>query len=246
VSTPLLQAIGIRVAYGEHEVIHGVDLSIGQGEFVAIIGPNGSGKSTLVQALAGLVPVSRGAIRFADIDITNQGPDRNLPRGLALVLQGRRIFPRMTVRENLLLGAYSHRDAAAGGVERVTQIIPELRNWMDQACASLSGGQQQLVAIARALMLQPRLLILDEPTLGLSARNVDIVWNAIDRLHDLDIAILVVEHRLAQVLWRAGKGVILVDGAVRDIVSLPIQEDKVPHFDSSSRDWRWTWKTTRS
>ena len=198
----LLEVQEIRAGYGTMEILKGVSLRVEAGQVVSIIGPNGAGKSTVFKALFGLLPVRQGHVRFAAEDITNQPPAALLRRGIAYVPQGRNVFPLMTVEENLRLGAYirPRSDDLDGEVERVYETFPMLREARRKRAADLSGGQQQMLEMGRALLLRPRLMLLDEPTLGLAPLVFKEIFRIIEDLRRRGQTILMVEQNAAQAL----------------------------------------------
>src|SRR4249919_1307241 len=191
---PILAVSGLHAGYGTTEILRGVDLTVRQGEIVAVLGANGAGKSTLNQAISGLLRPWSGAIRFADAAIERERPAAIVAHGLIHVPEGRRIFPNMTVRENLDLGAYRRgRGRREANRRRVFSIFPRLAERQAQRAGTLSGGEQQMLAIGRGLMAEPRLLILDEPSLGLSPLLVEEMFALVARLNGEGLAILLVE-----------------------------------------------------
>ena len=209
----LLAVRGLHAGYGETEVLRGIDLEVGTGEIVAVLGSNGVGKSTLNRAISGIVRPRAGAIRFDGEAIEHERPPAIVARGLIHVPEGRRIFPNLNVRENLDLGSY--RRAAARRTQnrdRVFAIFPRLAERQSQGAGTLSGGEQQMLAIGRGLMAEPRLLILDEPSLGLSPRLVEELFALVGRIHAEDVAILLVEQNVVQSLDVADRAYILAEG----------------------------------
>jgi branched-chain amino acid transport system ATP-binding protein len=212
----VLEVEGLRVAYGDATALWDVSLGVGEGELVSVIGPNGSGKTTLINAIAGLLPVREGRLRFGGEDLTRLAPHEVGSRGIALVPEGRRLFAGMTVEENLEMGCYRPGARAARGarLERVYAIFPVLRARRRQAAGVLSGGQQQMVAIGRALMAGPRLLLLDEPSLGLGPAVVDQVFAVIGALHREGVTVLLVEQSVARALAVASRAYVLAEGRI--------------------------------
>ena len=212
-ASDLLGVRGLRAGYGETEVLRGVDLSVGAGEIVAVLGSNGVGKSTLNRTLSGIVRARAGAIHFDGAAIEREGPPAIVARGLIHVPEGRRIFPNMTVSENLDLGSYRRATARrAQNRERVFGIFPRLRERTMQYTGTLSGGEQQMLAIGRGLMAEPKLLILDEPSLGLSPLLVEELFVLIMRIRADGVAILLVEQNVVQSLEVADRAYILAEG----------------------------------
>jgi branched-chain amino acid transport system ATP-binding protein len=213
---PLLEISAVRARYGGIEALKGVSLTVGEGEVVTLIGSNGAGKSTTLRAVAGLTPASSGRITFEGEDITAVPADEIVTRGIALSPEGRRCFSRMTVRENLDLGAYRRRDAAAvaADLERVFTLFPRLRERSGQPAGTMSGGEQQMLAIGRALMARPRLLLLDEPSLGIAPILVQRIYQTIGEIHRSGVAILLVEQNAHRALDAARRGYVLETGRV--------------------------------
>ena len=210
---PILAVSGLHAGYGTTEILRGVDLSVRHGEIVAILGANGAGKSTLNQAISGLLRPWSGAIRFADAAIEHERPAAIVARGLIQVPEGRRIFPNMTVRENLDLGAYRRgRPRREPNRSKVFSIFPRLAERQSQRAGTLSGGEQQMLAIGRGLMAEPKLLILDEPSLGLSPLLVEELFALIKGINAEGIALLLVEQNVVQSLEVAERAYILDNG----------------------------------
>src|ERR1700684_1868914 len=184
-SSPLLDIKQLRASYSEAEVLHGIDLSVSQGEFVCIIGANTAGKSTILRSISRLVPKSSGTTRFGEADLTTLASHQIPALGIAHVPEGRQIFPDMTVEENLLLGAFTARKASdlPARIEDVLALFPRLRERYGQLAGTLSGGEQQMVAVGRALMLRPKLLLLDEPSHGLAPKAVEGMQEASKAIH---------------------------------------------------------------
>ena len=199
---PLLEAEGLHAGYGKMEILKGVSLRVEPGQVVSISGPNGAGKSTVFKTLFGLLPARAGRVRFAGEDITNRPPAELLRRGLVYVPQGRNVFPLMSVDENLRLGAYIRPRSAEleREVERVYDTFPMLRDARRKRAADLSGGQQQILEMGRALLLRPRLLLLDEPTLGLAPLVFREIFRIIEDLRRGGQTILMVEQNAAKAL----------------------------------------------
>src|SRR6476661_3054014 len=212
---PILAVNGLHAGYGTTEILRGVDLTVRQGEIVAVLGANGAGKSTLNQVISGLVRSWSGAIRFADTAIERERPAAIVAHGLIHVPEGRRIFPNMTVRENLDLGAYRRgRARREPNRSKVFSIFPRLAERQSQRAGTLSGGEQQMLAIGRGLMAEPKLLILDEPSLGLSPKLVEELFTLIKSINQQGIAILLVEQNVVQSLEVASRAYVLDNGAI--------------------------------
>ena len=210
---PVLTVSGLRAGYGTTEILRGVDLIVGHGEIVAVLGSNGAGKSTLNRTISGVMRPWHGSIRFADATIEHEKPPAIVARGLIHVPEGRRIFPNMTVRENLDLGAYRRaRARREDNRSRVFSIFPRLAERQRQRAGTLSGGEQQMLAIARGLMAEPKLLILDEPSLGLSPLLVEELFALIKSINAEGIALLLVEQNVMQSLEVAQRAYILDNG----------------------------------
>ena len=225
---PILVVSGLRVGYGSTEILRGVDLVVEQGEIVAVLGSNGAGKSTLNQAISGVLRPWTGSIRFGDAAIEREQPAAIVARGLIHVPEGRRIFPNMTVRENLDLGAYRRgRARRADNRSRVLAIFPRLAERQSQRAGTLSGGEQQMLAVGRGLMAEPRLLILDEPSLGLSPLLVEELFALIKGINAQGIALLLVEQNVvhslevAQRAYVLDNGVFVLKGSAADLRNDP-------------------------
>jgi branched-chain amino acid transport system ATP-binding protein len=213
--TGLLAVRGLRAGYDGVPVLHGVDLDVAAGEIVAVLGSNGAGKSTLNNNLSGLYPALDGSIRFDGADITGTAPARIVAAGLIQVPEGRRIFPNLTVRENLELGSYRRgRARRAQNRDRALAVFPRLRERLAQTAGTLSGGEQQMLAIGRGLMAEPRLLILDEPSLGLSPLLVEEMFGLIAQLHREGLAMLLVEQNVVQSLAIASRAYVIENGRI--------------------------------
>ncbi|MEI8154079.1 MAG: ABC transporter ATP-binding protein [Hyphomicrobiales bacterium] len=209
----LLAIGGLHCGYGSTEVLRGVDLAVGPGEIVAVLGSNGTGKSTLNRTISGVMRASHGSIRFDGIAIGRERPSAIVERGLIHVPEGRRIFPDLSVRENLDLGSYRRaRPRRASNRDRVLSIFPRLAERQGQRAGTLSGGEQQMLAIGRGLMAEPRLLILDEPSLGLSPLLVEELITLIKTINAEGIALLLVEQNVVQSLEVAERAYILDNG----------------------------------
>jgi branched-chain amino acid transport system ATP-binding protein len=215
-AAPLLEVRALRSGYGRAEVLRGVDLSVNTGEIVALLGSNGAGKSTLNNTVCGIVPAWSGTVRFEGAELTKAHYTDIVKAGLIQVPEGRRVFPNLTVRENLALGSFSRaRERRAANLEKVLAIFPRLQERLTQRAGSMSGGEQQMLAIGRALMAEPRLLILDEPSLGLSPLLVEELFALIRRLHDDGLAVLLVEQNVGQSLEIADRACVIENGSLR-------------------------------
>jgi branched-chain amino acid transport system ATP-binding protein len=212
---PLLEVTGVRARYGAIEALKDVSLTVDEGEVVTLIGSNGAGKSTTLRSICGLTPPASGTVIFDGEDITGAAPDEIVTRGIALSPEGRRCFARMTVRENLDLGAYRRRGASiARDMDRVFTLFPRLKERAGQKAGTMSGGEQQMLAIGRALMAKPRLLLLDEPSLGIAPILVDRIYETIGEIHRSGVAILLVEQNAHRAVDAAGRGYVLETGRV--------------------------------
>jgi len=212
----MLEVRDIDVDYGAALAVAGASLDVAAGELICVVGPNGAGKSTLVNAIAGLHRARRGRIAMDGRDITTMPAHRYCAAGIAIVPEGRRLFTRLSVRENLELGGYAPaaRRERARTLDRVCTLFPPVRDKLDAPAGALSGGQQQMVAIGRALMAQPRLLLLDEPSLGLSPLVVQAMFDAIEALHSEGMSILLVEQNVASALAIADRAYLLEEGRI--------------------------------
>jgi branched-chain amino acid transport system ATP-binding protein len=213
---PILVLDDVRAGYADVEVLRGVSLDVGPREVVALVGANGAGKTTTLRAISGLIPVSGGGVRFQGIRIDGAPPHTIVGRGLCQVPEGRKIFPSLTVGENLDLGAYlpAARAARAETRERVLALFPVLADRRRQLAGTLSGGEQQMLAIGRGLMARPRLLMLDEPSLGLAPLVVDRIFDAIRAINAESIPVLLVEQNVQRSLALADRAFVLEQGRV--------------------------------
>lgn len=221
----MLEVKDLKAGYGQAKVLHGVSLKIGEGELVALLGSNGAGKSTLNNNVSGIYKPFAGSIRFDGIEIAGARSEEIVDRGLIQVPEGRRVFPNMSVRENLELGSYRRATPnRARNIDRVVAIFPRLKERFDQYAGTLSGGEQQMLAIGRGLMAEPRLLILDEPSLGLSPLLVEEMFALIQKLRAEGLAIFLVEQNVVQSLEIADRayvmenGLITVEGPAQDLM----------------------------
>ncbi|MDX6717327.1 MAG: branched-chain amino acid transport system ATP-binding protein [Baekduia sp.] len=212
----MLKVEDLVVHYGRVPAVHGITLHVGEGELVGLIGPNGAGKSTTLAAITGLVKPSSGTIGFAGEDLVGQPPERIVRQGLALVPEGRHIFGSLTVEENLILGALARTDRS-GSEEELASVLerfPILKHYFKAPAGKLSGGEQQQLAIGRALLSKPRLLLLDEPSLGLAPLVVDQVFEVLDDLRSQGITILLVEQNAARTVELADRTYVLRTGSI--------------------------------
>ncbi|MDX6605026.1 MAG: branched-chain amino acid transport system ATP-binding protein [Solirubrobacterales bacterium] len=211
----LLEVTDIHARYGAIEALGGVSLTVEGDEVVTLIGSNGAGKSTTLRSISGLTPASAGSITFAGEDITRQPAQDIVAKGIALVPEGRHVFPRMTVRENLDLGAHRRRGPEIGAdLDRVYSLFPRLGERQKQKAGTMSGGEQQMLAIGRALMARPKLLMLDEPSMGLAPLLVKRIYETIAEIHDSGVAILLVEQNANYALDVSKRGYVLETGRV--------------------------------
>lgn len=209
----MLELRGIRVGYGRIEVVHGVDLSVGRREVLGMIGPNGAGKSSILRSICGLVRPTSGEVVFENRVLTGMAPEQIARLGLALVPEDRHVFKTLTVAENLRLGAPS--DGEGAWMEQTLDRFPVLRDRTDQRADRLSGGEQQQLAIARALLGRPKLLILDEPSLGLAPKMIDVIYELLQGLRDEGVTMLLVEQNAARTIDFSDRCVVLSAGKVR-------------------------------
>jgi branched-chain amino acid transport system ATP-binding protein len=212
----LLEVDELVARYGRITALGGISLRVEEGEIVALIGANGAGKTTTLRAISGLLRPASGRVRFDGRDLTGMAPHAIVRLGVGHAPEGRRVFPRMTVRENLELGAYTRtvKREIAADTERVLEIFPRLRERLEQRAGTMSGGEQQMLAIGRALMARPRLLLLDEPSLGLSPLFVQTIFAVIREINARGTTILLIEQNATQALAVANRGYVLEVGAV--------------------------------
>ena len=212
----LLEISDLVVAYGRIQALHGISLTVSEGEVVTLIGANGAGKSTTMRAISGLRPVSRGSIRFDGQDLTHVRADLRVGRGISQAPEGRGIFPGMTVMENLDMGTYARRDRAnfRADLDRVFGLFPRLQERRGQTAGTMSGGEQQMLTIGRALMARPRLLLLDEPSMGLAPKLIQQIFAIIREINAQGTTVLLVEQNAQQALSVAHRAYILETGSI--------------------------------
>lgn len=225
---PLLSVTALESGYGKIRVLHGIDFNIFSGEVVALLGPNGAGKSTMLRALSGLLPVTAGQVRFDGQDITNATPRETARAGLVHVIEGHRVFTQISVNDNLLLAGYDlPRGERAARVDEALSFFPEIAAKRNERGGALSGGQQQMLTVAQGLVRRPRLLMLDEPSAGLSPVLVDRVLTVIAQLRQQGTAVLLVEQLLEKALATADRAYALVQGHI--VLEAPTSETNLPH-----------------
>lgn len=211
----MLRIEDVRSGYGDLEILHGIDLEVNEGEVVALIGANGAGKTTTLKTISGVVRASTGSITFDDQRIHTWQPRRIVAEGLVQVPEGRKLFPDMTVRENLQLGAYRRgRGAAEATFGEVFELFPRLQERSGQTAGTLSGGEQQMLAVGRALMAKPRLLMLDEPSLGLAPLLVADIFDVVRDIGELGVTVMLVEQNAVHALQLSDRGYVLENGNV--------------------------------
>ncbi|MDC8774373.1 ABC transporter ATP-binding protein [Roseateles albus] len=212
----LLKVSGLKVAYGGIQAVKGVDFEVAQGELVSLIGANGAGKSTTLKAVTGLQPVAAGDIEYMGKSIKGQGAWDLVKQGLVMVPEGRGTFTRMTITENLQMGAYirSDKKGIEDDIDKVFAIFPRLKERRLQLAGTMSGGEQQMLAMGRALMTQPKVLLLDEPSMGLSPIMVDKIFEVVNDIHKQGVTILLVEQNASRALQIANRGYVMESGLV--------------------------------
>ena len=226
-STPLLEVKNIHCFYGKIQALHGVSLHLNEGEVLTLLGANGAGKTTTLGAITGLVKPKAGEIFFRGEPIHKLPAHELVKRGLAMSPEGRQVFPRMTVMENLEMGAFIHHSASPEQLDYVLTLFPRLKERLKQAAGTLSGGEQQMLAIGRALMSRPKLLLLDEPSLGLAPLVVQQIFRIISEIHSQGVSVLLVEQNAFQALKVAQRAYVLetgkvtLEGSAEDLASNP-------------------------
>ncbi|MCZ8233800.1 MAG: ABC transporter ATP-binding protein [Inhella sp.] len=212
----LLQVSGLKVSYGGIKAVKGVDFEVRRGELVSLIGANGAGKTTTLKAVTGLQSIAEGEVLFKGRSIKGQGAWNLAKQGLVMVPEGRGTFTRMTITENLQMGAYIRRDteAIAQDMQMVFGLFPRLRERKDQLAGTMSGGEQQMLAMGRALMARPEVLLLDEPSMGLSPIMVDKIFEVVHDIHGKGVTVLLVEQNASRALALANRGYVMESGAV--------------------------------
>ena len=215
-TSPLLQLSGVQIAYGGIQAVKGIDLELYKGELVCLIGANGAGKTTTLNAIAGVLPLAGGQILYEGENLKGVPAHRRLRRGIALVPEGRGIFSRLTVEENLRMGAYSRNDTAGieADMQRVFEMLPRIKERLAQVAGTLSGGEQQMVAIGRALLSKPRLLLLDEPSMGLAPLIVEKIFEVVQSVAKAGVTILLVEQNANLALGFAQRAYVMESGRI--------------------------------
>ena len=212
----LLQVKGLKVAYGGIQAVKGVDFEVREGELVTLIGSNGAGKTTTMKAITGTLGMNNGDIEYLGQSIRGKGAWDLVKQGLVMVPEGRGVFARMTITENLLMGAYTRKDKAGiqADIEKMFGIFPRLRERKDQLAGTMSGGEQQMLAMGRALMSQPKVLLLDEPSMGLSPIMVDKIFEVVRDVYALGVTVVLVEQNASRALAIADRGYVMESGLI--------------------------------
>jgi len=212
----LLKVTGLKVAYGGIQAVKGVDFEVNEGELVTLIGSNGAGKTTTMKAITGSLPAAAGSIEYLGKNIAGKGAWDLVKEGLAMVPEGRGVFARMSITENLLMGAYIRKDKAeiANDIDKVFGIFPRLKERKDQLAGTMSGGEQQMLAMGRALMSRPKVLLLDEPSMGLSPIMVDKIFEVVRDVYAQGVTVLLVEQNASRALQLADRGYVMDSGII--------------------------------
>jgi branched-chain amino acid transport system ATP-binding protein len=210
----LIELHDVYAGYGGAPILNGIDIAVAQSDIAVVVGANGAGKSTVLKAIFGLVAVSQGEIEFDGQNITNSEPDRLVPKGLSFVPQEFNVFTSLTVEENLEMGAYIRRDDYSGTMNSIFDMFPDLGDKRGQKAGELSGGQRQMVALGRALMSQPKMLLLDEPSAGLSPLYVQQIFELVQKINQSGVGILMVEQNARHALEMATNGIVVANGKV--------------------------------
>lgn len=212
----MLKISDLKFNYSEIEVLHGINMEIDQGEMVALVGANAAGKSTLIKCISGIEKPKSGSIKFYDTELTSLPPEKIVDLGIVQIPEGRRLFPFMTIQENLEIGAYNPhaRPKLKQNMERVYEMLPLLKERRTHLARSLSGGQQQMLAVGRALMADPKLLVLDEPTIGLAPQMVELTLNIVKQINQEGISVLLVEQHVKHALDMSNTGYVIESGNI--------------------------------
>jgi branched-chain amino acid transport system ATP-binding protein len=214
-TTTMLKVSGLKVAYGGIQAVKGIDFEVNEGELVSLIGANGAGKTTTLKAITGIQPIAAGEVQYLGRAIKGQGPWELVKQGLVMVPEGRGTFTRMTITENLQMGAYVRNDnEIEADIDKVFGIFPRLKERKDQLAGTMSGGEQQMLAMGRALMARPKVLLLDEPSMGLSPIMVDKIFEVVDTIHKQGTTVLLVEQNASRALGLANRGYVMDSGEV--------------------------------
>ena len=213
---PLLELAGVSVSYGRIQALHDIDIAVDEGEIVTLIGANGAGKTTTLRAISGIRPLANGRLTFEGKDITKLRADLRVVRGISQAPEGRGVFPGMTVAENLDMGAYARKDRSKlpAELDRVFEYFPRLKERRTQVAGTMSGGEQQMLAIGRALMAKPKIMLLDEPSMGLAPQYIAQIFSIITQINSEGVTVLVVEQNASKALSIAHRGYVLETGRI--------------------------------